>query len=492
MGKKALQYVDIQVDSYVKMMCSYIHGTTLQDLRGRLSTCLNVSDRASVFMDFMCAMGSSILRYYDGVPVRRGASDIMAGVYAFGGKVWEQVDGVKFKIALKEFSLKSLGMSTQEWLKGCERYVQSIHDGALLSPLCVSKSIVGFANGVYDFTNLSNVVYHPFTDKMPVTELLDYDYDIKASCPLWMSFLSSVLDKRQIAVLQKFLSLGLVDRETMEHKIENSLWLVGPGGVGKSTILDTITAVYGRNNISSSSMNDLLAANTVTRPMIIGSIVGKVFNMCGEAQVSNMTGGKADGFKSLCSGEAQPVRRIGRDYELRSDIPYMVFSMNRKPRLASIDGAITRRIVFVTFRTILREEDRDPELGHKLLSELSGIRNWLMRGYYMLVEDGYRFDSISRGVEESDAWLAENGQTVTLFMNKMDCRPYAYSGQKESSRWFPVKILFDRYEKFCDKWGYEKDADLNGMGRELRKIGFASKRTSAGIVYQVYGGDKIV
>lgn len=493
--KNEVQYTDSQVNTYHVEMCTYLHGCLSVDIRENLAKCLNISERACVFMDYLCSLGSTCFRWNGGGGLprnrRSGVQNSMEGAYCFGGMVWEQIDGVKFKIALKDFCLRELGMSASEWLRGTEKYVQSVREGAMLSPLGLSKSIVGFRNGVYDFGDMSNIVYHPFSDRMPVTELLDYDYEAGAKCPLWQGFLGTILSKKDILLLQKFFALGLVDREKMSRKIENTLWLVGPGGVGKSTILNTITEVFGRNSVSAASMGDLLSPNAVTRPLVINSIVGKIFNMCGEVQAASMSGGKADGFKSLCSGEPQPVRGIGKDYELRSDIPYMVFSMNKKPKLSRIDNAITRRILFVSFRTMIREEDRDTELGNKLRGELSGIRNWLMQGYRQLEKDGFRLEQPARDADESDAWLEENGQTVTLFLKKNDIRPYAYAGNKEDGRWWLLKVLHAQYCEFCKKWGYEAVTDI-AMGSELRELGYRKERKAAGMVYYLYGGGKLI
>lgn len=492
-----MQYSDSQVDMYARALREHLRYLKTWDVKARLAGCLNVSERASVFMDYLCSLGSSVFRWYpttNGASLRRrgGVSNAMEGTYCFGGRIWEQVDGVKFKIALKDFCMRDLGMSAQEWIRGVDKYMLSVHEGSMLTPLEVSKSIVGFRNGVYDFTDMRNVVYHPFTDKMPVTELLDYDFVIGDTCPMWQSFLSSVLSGPQIALLQKFFSLGLVDRERMSTKVENTLWLVGPGGVGKSTILDTIAEVYGRSNISAASMGDLLSPNAVTRPLVIASVAGKVFNMCGEVQASSLSGVRADGFKSLCSGEPQPVRSIGKDYELRSDIPYMVFSMNRKPSLSRIDGAITRRILFVPFRTMVRDEDRDPQLGAKLLAERSGIRNWLMKGYQMLQADNFRFLAPVRSADVSDEWMEENGQTVALFLKKGEARPYAYTGEKETGKWWPLKVLYSHYVDFCGKWGYEAVTDME-MGRVMQNdLGFRKERKAAGMAYYVYGAQKIL
>lgn len=496
MSQKSLQYTDSQVVVYISELHRQLRTPPVVALRERLLSCTNVSERASAYMDALCSLGSVCFRWYgfnNASRRRYGERNVMEGVYCFTGRIWEQVDGVRFKIALKDFCLSGLGMTAQEWIRSGDKYVLSVRDGAMLSPLEVSRSIVGFSNGVYDFTDMRNIVCHPFSDRMPVTELLGYDYDERAKCRLWLAFLGTTLGKKHIELLQRYFSLGLVDREKMGRKVESTLWLVGPGGVGKSTILNVMSEVFGRWNVSSASMGDLLSSNSVTRPMVLSSIVGKVFNMCGEVQAANMSGVRADGFKSLCSGEPQPVRGIGRDYEMRSDIPYMVFSMNGKPKMSGIDNAILRRILFVPFRSMIREEDRDPELGAKLLKELPGIRNWLMEGYRKLEADNFRLDvSAGRDDEEEMSWMEENGQTVGLFLAKSGCRPYAYAGKEEKGRWFPLKILHARYEDFCKKHGYEAENE-KVMGIEMtRDLHYRKDRRATGVAYMVYGGESIV
>ena len=59
---------------------------------------------------------------------------------------------------------------------------------------------------------------------------------------MWMSFLSKILRHRDIEVLQKYLGLGCADRRLMSHKVEETLWLVGGGGNGKSTVFEMVKA----------------------------------------------------------------------------------------------------------------------------------------------------------------------------------------------------------------------------------------------------------
>lgn len=468
------------------MMSSTDHGV----LFGTLSRCTSLSDRKSVFEDFLRIVGRNSFRF---LPVAGDRRDKFRGVCYYDGRLWVQVDGILLRESLKRYLIVGLHMSSGEWFKGESRFVDALIDGAHLSLLSPSKSVVGFSNGVYDFTDLDNIVYYPYGDGMQVTGSLPYDYVPGSGCPLWERFLSQILDSSQRLLLQKFMSLGLVDRSKMENKIEQCLWMVGPGGAGKSTIQNVISYVYGEDNVSSLSLGQLLSGGNDERSRYVALLSGKTFNFCKEVQLDDMTR-HVDSFKSLCSGEPQQMRRIGGDVMEMREVPYLVFNMNRKPMSRNIDNALLRRILFLNFRSALRGEDMDTSLEDRLKQEASGIRNWLIEGYKMLRADGFKFTSTTKAeMDESDEWFIQNGLTVELFLKKNDVRYYSFAGKNEQGRWFPVKVLYAFYSKWCEKWGYDKDADSeSSMGRTLRGMGFLSKRQSMGISYRVYGAQGLV
>lgn len=419
------------------------------------------------------AAGSSVLSWY------RGA------VRWHDGKVWSPVADVELRVALQYFCLDDIGVSASEWVRNERKFVSALKDGAMMNPLSVSRAVVGFENGIYDFSEPSSPVYRPFSDKMPVVEILPYSYDVKATCPLWMSFLSKALPRAQVELLRKFLGLALVDRRTLPFKVEQSLWLVGPGGAGKSTLMNTVRYVVGESRVSSVSLGALLNGNGENRARFAAAIDGKAFNYCGEIQMEDMTRG-SDTFKSICSGEPQMMRRIGGNVEMSYEIPYLVFNMNRKPKNKVIDGALRRRLLFISFPTAVRECDRDPELETKLRDEAAGIRNWLLGGLCELIADGGKLDATAASMSETDRWMEENGQSVELFMHRSGYRPYGYTGEDEKGEFVLIKTLYDAYHKWCRKEGYTIDVDLAGMGRELMRAGYVSRRTAKGMTYRIY------
>lgn len=423
------------------------------------------------------SMGSSVLRSGFGV----GGSRLLF----HDGRVWSEIGDIEMRVALQYFCLDDLGVGASEWVRNEKKLLGALRDGGAMSPLRESRAVVGFRNGVYDFSDPSAPVYHPFSDCLDVTSLLPYDYDVSASCPLWQSFLAHALPSSQVELLRRYFGLAMADRGSMPYKVESSLWLVGPGGAGKSTIMNVVRHVIGEDRVSAVSLGALLGGGAENRARFAAAIDGKVFNYCGEVQMEDMTRG-ADTFKSLCSGEPQMMRRIGCNVEMAREIPYLVFNMNHKPKNRVIDGALRRRLLFVSFPTAVRECDRDPLLEDKLKAEASGIRNWMLEGYRRFLEDGGKISPTEESVNEGDLWMMENGQSVDLFMQRAGYRPYGYTGEAEKGEFISVKTLYDEYFKWCSKKGIEVDVDLAGMGREFKRAGFRSRRMTTGMAYKIY------
>jgi len=409
-------------------------------------------------------------------------------VYRHDGRVWCPVEDIVLESAVNKAMVKC-GVPPGDMVNGRAKILYSAKGGATMSPLKLSANIVGFSNGVWDFSDIDHPVYHTFSDRMPVTSLLPYEYDEHAVCPRWQSFLQSVLPKGDIMKLQKFFGLGCVDRRTMSHKIEETLWLIGGGANGKSTIFDVVRAVYGHDNISYVALDSLLCGSSDVRARFIGSIVGKVFNYCSEIQSDDISR-FSDTFKSLCSGEPQTVRRLGCNPETATDIPFLVFNMNRRPSDRNMDRALVRRLLFVPFRTSVTASDMNRELSSELMSELPGIRNWMIEGYRRLVSDGYRFD-LTNDTEEMEDYMLENGQSVQVFLSRRGYRCDRRSGHWEDKpQWVQAQALYEEYVSFCEK-ELQEPVSQRRFGSEMSRLGWHwnggnRKRSSIGYIYGIF------
>lgn len=413
-------------------------------------------------------------------------------IYAFNGKFWENVN-----INLVVMAIQNVLVDIRQYVtykdfdKLQKRLNQTVQQGVSVSPLRERHDLIGFQNGVWDFSDIDNPVYHPFSDRCEITYLLDYDFCVGAISPTWENFLQQVLSQSQIETLQRFLGLGVVNRKAMKHKIEETLWLVGTGGNGKSVIHEIVHAVYGNRNISDSGLLSLIKGNGDERMRNLAAIEGKIFNYCSEVQAQDISP-YADAFKSLCSGEPQTIRRIGKDVEQTDDIPFLIFNMNQKPSIKKSDHAIQRRLRVITFDMQISPEDMKKDLAEDLKKELPGIRNWMIEGYKKLRKDGYRFTSDRDEERERIETLEENGQYVQLWMLLGGYRPNRYAGHwEEKSESVSSTQLYSEFLAFCRKRGYEDiGVTQQSFSRQLSYLGFKKKRTASCVTYDIFMDDK--
>lgn len=350
--------------------------------------------------------------------------------------------------------------------------------------LGVSKSIVGFRNGVWEFCPDGSVVYHSFEERMPILGILPYDYDPDAVCPVWDSFLEQVLYPGQRVMLQKYLGLGCVDRRDMPHKVESTLWLIGSGANGKSTIQDVVTGVYGRDMVSCIRLDDLLNRDTDARMRSTAMILGKAFNYSDEVHESDISH-SADTFKSLCSGDAQAARRLGHDIWVSDDVPFLICNMNERPQMKNLDKAIVRRLLQIRFPASVSEEDMDLELGSKLRSEYSGIRNWMLEGYRMLVRDDFSFVREKDAGDTMDVML-ENGRTVDAFLLAHGLRHERRAGRlDEQCVWLLGRLLYEQYVRWCGGCGYVDIETERMFNKRMHKL-CDFQKARAGICYALF------
>lgn len=421
----------------------------------------------------------------------------MDGIWVHDGRVWRSMEERDFNFVVEKAFIGSVGSGVGgeivkgDWLCNESRLLRYALQGASHNELRSDPSIVGFSNGVWDFRDVDHPVFHDFSERYPVCNLLDYAYDPSAGCPVWLSFLGSVLSADNIRVLQKFFGLGIVSRRMLGHSVEESLWMIGNGANGKSTIQDVMRGVFGSPwNVSNCRLDALLDGNIDSRMRVIASIEGKLFNMCEEISETAIGRG-SDMFKSLVSGSPQNSRMLKHNVRDISDIPYFVFSMNQQPSNPRMDDAFRRRMVVLEFRGCVRSEDMDKSLPQKLAKEYSGIRNWAIEGYRMLVRDGYTTRVGRKSDVPTDAdieMMLENGQSVDVWRYMSSISSAAHVGHSSEEVRISVKAgsLYKDYEDYCTGQLLVEPVNQKMFGRAMTRLNFHRKRAFSGWCYILY------
>lgn len=424
--------------------------------------------RLDMYMEEVCRVGSIVFKWYDG------------SVYWHNGRYWEAISEVYLERALRG-ALEEFDVYREDYVRGMPKIMSSVCKGAMMNPLRPLKSIVGFRNGVVDFGDIDSPVMHPFSDRLDILGVLPYDYDVSAVCPRWRSFLSTILDKDQIDILQKFMGLGVVPRNNMKRKVEKTLWLVGSGANGKSVIHDVMEYVFGKDSFSDVSLFNLIKPGDEGARFVM-SIAGKIFNYCTEVDSGDISRHEGN-FKSLISGERQQARKIGGNVVMIDEIPYLIFNMNTQPSNKTMTKAFERRLAIINFRTTVRESDMRVDLVDNLIKEASGIRNWLIEGYKRLRDADYKFITPT----ENKEYMMENGQSLMVFMSEkgyMENRATGHDDQK--AQWCRASDIYEEYMKWCrGKYGMEP-VSLTGFGRDMTRMRYQKDRYSGGFIYAIY------
>jgi P4 family phage/plasmid primase-like protien len=393
--------------------------------------------------------------------------------YLRDGKRWQRIEDVRFVALVTAF------VQRRDIQNLNERYVRDVvchlrgltllncwHECmpfyvAQEEPLTIERPrLMVFSNGIVD---LGKAIEKP--KRKP--ELLDfdvqyfneivlpYDFDPKATCPLWLQTIKEILpqksktDKRQL-VLQEFMGYTLL----LECKYQKFVVLIGDGGNGKSTITETWQAVLGEENVSAVGLESLGDEHRQW------SLKGKLANFSGELPYLNKV--NEGTLKRIVSGEPVDANRKHRDpVKLRLHAK-LVNNTNEMPRINDATPATWDRMIVIPFTERFRDTAKDDkDRVEKLRAELPGILMWALKGLVRLQKNG-KFTHC----ELCNSFAQEHrrdSDSVLAFFNEC-CKP------REGHVLFSRR-LFDIYRHYCTETGRNKPFGESEFGKRMLRAG---------------------
>ena len=263
---------------------------------------------------------------------------------------------------------------------------------------------------------------------------LPVNYDPNATCPTWERFLSEVLedDSQLIALFQEFVGYLLVP----DTSYQKALILCGEGANGKSTAIQVIEALLGRQNVTNVALADL--SNSFHRVRLDGKLV----NISTELDAKMLE--RSDYFKAIVSGDSISAEQKHKPaFDFRPGCR-LIFGCNRLPRVRDHSHAFYRRLIITPFNRRFEGDEADLYLGQKLLEELDGVFLWALRGLDRLRQQGHFTES-----EQADNALADyrrfNNPLVAFIEDCCDFDPDV-STRKD--------IIYGEYKQYMEENGY--------------------------------------
>lgn len=293
------------------------------------------------------------------------------------------------------------------------------------------------------------------------TKLAPVAYVTGATCPTWLKFLDRVQggDGELIGYLQRALGYSLTG-ETREQVL---FFLYGSGANGKSTFLEVLRTLLGhyaqQADFSSflerrgeGPRNDI--ARLKGARLVTASEAGQGHRLA-ESLIKQVTGGDTITARFL----------YAESFEFRPQFKLWL-AANHKPLIRGTDPAIWRRIRLIPFTVTIPENERDPELLQKLLTEVPGILQWAVQGALEWQRAGLGVPSAVRAATE--VYRSEM-DTLAAFLEESCEEGFSYRCE--------TRALYRAYAAWCETNGERPDSQRT-LSAKLKERGYEPTRTN--------------
>ncbi len=365
-------------------------------------------------------------------------------VYQWNGKYWEEIH----QATIRYHVLSLLGQEAKTSLVSdvvnivCDlsiiRNGRAYNDKAGMLPL---------QTGMLDLVHEKITAHDPDNLNTYCLEInLRTDPADLPKCPTFNQFMIDFIpDAAARREIIKYMAYCL----TRETKYEKALFLIGPGGDGKSTFIRIMEFILGEINVSNISLGAL--EDQFQRVML----KDKLLNVSTEIEGGLLQSGM---FKAVVSGD-----RISASYKHRDGFSFKpvakhIFAANKFPPIQDTSRGLLRRMIFV--ETTRSFAVPDLNLTDKLLAEIDGIFLMLVAHLKMLQQEGFR-DEENEFLMKCKARFAESNNPVIGFTHMhLEDRPECR---------VETLAVYDKYVKYCSRRGYKPKSEQH-FGKELRGV----------------------
>ena len=305
-----------------------------------------------------------------------------------------------------------------------------------------------------------------------ITKLAPVQYDPSAQCSKWLEFLQSVFPPPHDDIIP-FLKRALGYSLTGSTKEECFFVLWGTGRNGKGTLIKTVSSIlsdYAGTADFSTFVQRRLDDSGPRED--IASMAGKRFIA---AQESREGASFAEStIKNVTGGDIIRARRLHENgFEFLPTFKIWL-ATNHKPNIQGTDVGIWSRVRLIPF-TVSFEGRENKTLKNDLLSEQSGILNWLIEGCLEWQKHGLGLpESVAQANQE---YRSECDQLQRFLEDCCETGEYFTVGARE---------LYLAYKKWCEQAG-ESFVTETAFGRRMAERGFKKERDSRGNRYQNVG-----
>lgn len=329
-----------------------------------------------------------------------------------------------------------------------------------------------FANGFLRREG-KQLIFEPHRPDHRQRFVAKFDYNPQAECPLFESYLDTVLpgkdEKDRLQTQDQLLQfLGAAIMGDAVHYAKAML-LYGEGANGKSTLLQIVGAIVGPDRVSYLTPQDIAEESGYRLAMMRNSLI----NMPSELPLRELM--DSDKIKSAVTGEPL-IARSPREkpFSFRPKAAHL-FAGNELPKTSDQSYAFYRRFLTIPFTVTIPEHKRDKDLANKIIaSELSGVVAAMINVYQRLIVENQYIGSESE-TELAKKWVHDSDPlyvwTETIHQgHDNDIKP---------DRWHSVLFVYRAYEGWAKSCNF-KPFNLINFSRQIQRRGWEQRKAKTG------------
>ena len=297
-------------------------------------------------------------------------------------------------------------------------------------------NFIAFKNGVY---NIADDSFNPFSHEYVITNMVPWDWNPAAYFELTDQILNNISCHEKTARYLLEEMIGSCFYRSNALAGGKAFILTGTGANGKSTLLDMMKWVLGKQNISVLDMKKL--SNSRFSPAMMA---GKLANIGDD--ISDEFIADSSDFKKIVTGQTITAEFKGQDEFAFDPFCKMLFSANSIPRIGKgrDTSAILRRLVIVPFNAKFTPDSPDykPFIGEDLKCQQSMeyLIQLGLQGLKRVLET--RQYTTSEAMEDELREYEESNNPIIGFFREVESDEFKVEDEVTS-------VVYRRYNEWC-------------------------------------------
>ena len=300
------------------------------------------------------------------------------------------------------------------------------------------------------------------------THAVDFEFDDKATTPLFDNFLHEVMEgtdrEEKIRFAWEFIGCALLRAAT---RMQKAVFIVGGGANGKSTLIDILISLFPTGSVTSIAPQDFASEYR------LAFLRSALLNAVNEAPDSEIAASAT--FKSTITGDLMMARQIREAPFAFRPIAAHAFLGNELPAFRDLSEGFARRWIVLTMDREFSVQEQDRTIGKRIREqENEAIVCRAIIAGATAIKRGH-FIEPTTSVTARRRWRVENDQVAVFVEERI--RPV-----EEAKHGALPMGIYRAYKAWAAASGHHPVSSVK-FGKRMKALGFPQRRSNGKRIY---------